>query len=119
MLVNMGSHFRRPLQDVRAHVYLSSCDATYRACNGARDIPLARRGSAMTGFNRSDEMLANARSKTEEVREEHAMRYPCPQEVRGFLNVAGFQVAASSSFMQWGIPLTAQDWNLFAVAVAE
>jgi len=51
-----------------------------------------------------------------ETQESHFMRYLFPQEIRYYLEVAGFRNVEFSPFPELEKPLTADDWNMAVIA---
>lgn len=54
----------------------------------------------------------------EQVQESHVMRYFFPQEIKLFLELAGFDLKTLSAFPSFSDPLTDETWNALVTAVA-
>lgn len=54
-----------------------------------------------------------------EIEESHLMRFLFPQEIKYFLEVAGFTKIEFCPFLELEKPLTEQDWNMTVIACIE
>ncbi|PKP62175.1 hypothetical protein CVT91_00215 [Candidatus Atribacteria bacterium HGW-Atribacteria-1] len=54
----------------------------------------------------------------DETKETHKMRFMFPQEIKYFLNVAGFEVLKLCPFMRMNKELTVKDWDMTVIAKA-
>ncbi|MBA3065274.1 class I SAM-dependent methyltransferase [bacterium] len=54
----------------------------------------------------------------DETKETHKMRFMFPQEIKYFLNVAGFEVLKLCPFMKMNKELTIKDWDMTVIAKA-